>query len=130
VFPVDMPARVLIVDDNEDIRRANTELLQALGYDAEAVEDGCVAWERLQACSYDLLITDYDMPKMTGVELLKQVRAARMELPVILMSGTMPTEELKQLSCGQFDATLIKPFLLAELLQAVEQALHSRMIPG
>jgi CheY-like chemotaxis protein len=72
----------------------------------ETAVDGAAAWEALQATSYDLLITDNNLPKVSGVELLKKVRSARMILPVILASAALPAEELDPIPW----ATLIKPF--------------------
>jgi DNA-binding response OmpR family regulator len=75
--------------------------------------------------SYDLLITDNRMPRLTGLELIKKLRAEKMTLPVILASGTLPTEELKQHQWLQLDATLPKPFTVAELLDVVKKVLHA-----
>jgi YesN/AraC family two-component response regulator len=62
----------------------------------DTAEDGEFGWEALQAKNYDLLITDNNMPKVSGLELVKKLRSARMALPVILASGAMP-EELNRL---------------------------------
>jgi len=86
--------RILVVDDDVDLRHVNAEALRRGGYQTETAADGAAAWEALQANSYDLLITDNSMPKVSGVELVKKVRSARMSLPVILASGALPTEEL------------------------------------
>src|ERR1700722_1074217 len=102
--------RILVVEDDEDIRRLNAEVLTVSGYKVDAAADGTIAWDILQYNQYDLLVTDYHMPKMSGVELLKKVRAAHVALPVILVSGTMPVEKLKQDPWLQIDATLLKPY--------------------
>ena len=64
--------RILMVEDDADIRRLNTEDLRNVGYLVDGVEDGAAAWEVLQRASYHLLITDQHWPKLSGVELLKQ----------------------------------------------------------
>ena len=61
------PQRILLVDSNADIRWLNFDVLTDSGYDVDAVEDGVLAWSRLQMKSYDLLITDLDLPKMSGI---------------------------------------------------------------
>jgi two-component system chemotaxis response regulator CheY len=104
--------RILVVDDDVDIRRLNAELLIRSGYHAETAEDGAAAWDALQSKDYHLLITDNDMPKISGVELVKKVRSARMPLSVILASGTM-----------QPVATLAKPFSPSQLLKVVGEVL-------
>ena len=94
------PERILVVDDDEDIRQLSAEMLISHGYEVDAVEDGEAAWNALLASdygpdSYDLVITDNHMPKLTGLELAKRLRAQRMGLPVILASGTLPLEQPK-----------------------------------
>jgi len=80
--------RILVVEDDGDLRRLNAQALSLSGYEVETAVDGAAAWAELQTNSYDLMITDNNMPKVTGVELLVKLRAARMELPVIMASGT------------------------------------------
>jgi CheY-like chemotaxis protein len=109
--------RILVVDDDVDIRQANAEVLRRFGYQTETAADGAAAWETLQANSYDLLITDNNMPKVSGVELVKKVRSAHMTLPVILASGTLPTEELDRNPWLQPVATLVKAFSTGQLLE-------------
>jgi DNA-binding NtrC family response regulator len=115
--------RILVVDDEADIRQVNAEVLRRFGYQTETVADGAAAWEALQANGYDLLITDNRMPKVSGVELVKKMRSAHMTLPVILASGTLPTEELERNPWLQPVATLVKPFTGGQLLETVKEVL-------
>src|SRR5688572_32873716 len=103
--------RILVVDDEADIRQVSAEVLRLFGYQTETAADGAAAWEALQAIRYDLLITDNNVPKVSGVELVKKVRSARMTLPVILATRALPIEELERNSWLQPVATLVKPFL-------------------
>jgi DNA-binding response OmpR family regulator len=119
------PRRILVVDDDISIRRLSTEVLIHHGYHVDAAEDGAVAWNTLLHNSYDLLVTDHNMPKVSGVELLKKLRAARMALPVILVSGAIPTEELNRHPRLQLEATLPKPFTGDELLGVVKEVLRA-----
>lgn len=66
-------------------------MLLRAGYEVDSAEDGSVAWDTLNACSYDLLINDNNMPNLTGLELLRKVRDHHIALPVIMASGTIPT---------------------------------------
>jgi DNA-binding response OmpR family regulator len=116
--------RILVVDDDAKICQLNAEVLSRSGYQTETAEDGAAAWEALQANGYDLLITDHDMPKVSGVELVKKVRSAQMTLPVILATGSMPEEELNRHPWLQLAATLLKPFTGDELLGAVKKVLR------
>jgi CheY-like chemotaxis protein len=116
---------ILVVDDDGDIRRLNSEVLACSGYKVDVAADGALGWDALQLNNYDLLVTDQDMPNLTGVGLLKKLRAARMVLPVILISGTIPTKELSQHPWLQIDATLLKPYTPDELLASVEKVLYA-----
>jgi len=102
--------RILVADDDADVRQVSADLLRRFGYRTETAIDGAAAWEALQANNYDLLITDNNLPKVSGVELVKKVRAARMILPVILASAASPAEELNRIPWFHTVATLIKPF--------------------
>jgi DNA-binding response OmpR family regulator len=118
-------SRILVVEDDVGIRSLNTQALLHSGYAVDAAEDGAAAWQALNSDSYDLIITDHNMPKLTGVELLKKLRAARMALPVILVSAAMPTEELDRHPWLQIEATLLKPYTIAQLLGTVKHVLSA-----
>jgi DNA-binding response OmpR family regulator len=118
------PHRILVVEDDGDLRRLNVEELIQSGYEVDAAEDGAAGWEALNANSYDLLITDNSMPKLTGVELVKKLRAAGMALPVIMATGTLPTHEFDRRPWLIPDATLLKPFTSADLLGTVKNVLQ------
>jgi DNA-binding response OmpR family regulator len=117
--------RILVVEDDSSIRQLNTAMLLHSGYEVDAAEDGEAAWQALNTDSYDLLITDHNMPKVTGVELVKKLRAAHMALPVILATGAMPTEELNRHPWLRIEATLLKPFTIAMLLRTVREVLRA-----
>lgn len=116
--------RILVVDDDALVRKLNTLVLSGVGYQTETAEDGAAAWEALQARGYDLLITDNNMPNVSGVELVKKVRCACMTLPVILATGTTPAEELSRYPWLELAATLMKPFTGDELLGTVRKVLR------
>ena len=112
--------RILVVEDDDDIRRLNAEALTGSGYHVEAVVDGAEGWEALNASRYDLLITDNSMPNLTGIELIKKLNDARMAVPVILASGLEQADQVAELRLA---ATLPKPFTLDELLGTVKKVL-------
>jgi two-component system, OmpR family, response regulator len=115
---------ILLVDDDLDIRLLGADVLFHSGYQVDTAEDGESGWEALQAKNHDLLITDNKMPKVSGLELIKTLRSARMALPVILASGAMP-DELSRLPWLQLAATLLKPFTSGELLGTVKNVLRA-----
>jgi len=115
--------RILVVEDDATIRRVNTEVLTCSGYHVDTAEDGAAAWDTLQLNNYDLMVTDHDMPKMTGVQLIQKLQSARMALPVIMATGTVPHDELNRCQLLQPAKTLIKPYTFHELLDAVKEVL-------
>jgi DNA-binding response OmpR family regulator len=122
--------RILVAEDDADIRRLNTEVLIHYGFEVDAAEDGELAWAALTTQEYDLLITDNNMPKVTGVELLKKMHGARMALPVIMATGIEPKSEFARNPLIVPAALLLKPYTIAELLGTVRSVLHATANPG
>jgi DNA-binding response OmpR family regulator len=114
-----------VVDDDDDIRDFSAWVLTACGYRADTAADSADAWKALRARSYDLLITDHNMPKVTGIELVRALRSERMTLPVVLMSGNLPDEALVHNSSLQLAGTLLKPFTMEELVGTVTKVLYA-----
>ena len=122
--------RILLVDDDVLIRQICARVLRCFGYQTETANDGAAAWRVLQANVYDLLITDNNMPKVSGVELVKKVRSAHMALPIIMASGNLPTGDLERNPWLEHVATLAKPFTGDELLGTVKKVLRESDITG
>lgn len=117
--------RVLYVEDDPSIRRAVQLLLARLGHRVAVAADGAEGWSSLQAGNHDLLITDHQMPGLTGLELIRKVRLAGMTMPIIVASGSLdelPIDELLWLECGPL---LAKPFTAGQLLSAVDAVARS-----
>jgi len=115
--------RILVVDDDPDILRLNTELLRHCGYHVDTARDGAEAWAAIQENNFDLLVTDHQMPKVTGVALLKKLRDARLKLPVIMITGNYPQLEFDQDPQLQPEACLLKPYSFDDLLAVVKNVL-------
>ena len=122
--------RILVVEDDPDILQLNTAALIQSGYLVETAANGGTAWDLLQLDGFDLLVTDNEMPGITGVELLKKLRAARMVLPVIMATGAEPREEFARDPWLRPAATLIKPYTLDELLGTVREVLRAAEVEG
>ncbi|HSY18149.1 MAG TPA: response regulator [Candidatus Acidoferrales bacterium] len=117
--------RILVAEDSPDIRRLNTEALTAAGYIVDAAEDGAAAWGLVQLHEYDLLVTDNEMPKVSGLGLLQLLHDARVPLPVIMVTGTSPQEQLERQPWLQIEVLLLKPYTFDELLNAVKNVLRA-----
>ena len=87
----------------------------------------------LRVNNYNLLITEHNLPTLTGVELVKTLRAARMALPVIMAAARLPVQELDRNPLLQPVAVLPKPFYLSQLLETVGAVLRAtdrtRIVP-
>ena len=115
--------RILVVDDDRDSRQLSMDVLIAFGYDVEGAKDGAAGWEALQNGSYDLVITDNKMPRVTGIEMIEKLRSARMTLPVIMATRYLPTDEFIRLPWLKPDAALVRPFSGDDLLATVKKIL-------
>ena len=124
--------RILVVDDFATMRRIIRNLLQDLGFSniAEA-DDGNTAWPMLQNGSYDLLITDWNMPGMPGLDLLKAVRAdARLaKLPVLMLTAEAKREQIVEAAQAGVNGYVIKPFT-AETLKAMLEKILAALPPA
>jgi DNA-binding response OmpR family regulator len=118
-----LPRRILVVDDEPAVRLFSTAVLRRSGYEVDAAEDGAAGWEALHAKNYDLLITDNQMPKISGVELIDKLHDSHMELPVIMASGAFPADELSRNPPLHLAAALSKPFSGDQLLRTVNSVL-------
>jgi CheY-like chemotaxis protein len=118
VVPVG-PKRILVVDDDPAVRQVVAAVLQHTGHQVETAADGEAAWKALLTTTYDLLVTDHLMPKVSGLALVRLIRVARMALPVIMTSGSMEDALLPRDPWSRVDAFVRKPFTPSELLAVV-----------
>ncbi len=120
--------RILVVDDEEDIRWTLSEMLQSLGYSTQAAEGGPDALERFRQDpnGFDLVITDMTMPKLTGLDLARSIHVLRPSAPVVLCSGFSDRLEPQSLEAAGIHEFVQKPFAIAELALAVRRELDRR----
>jgi two-component system copper resistance phosphate regulon response regulator CusR len=116
--------RILVADDEEILRECVSAALTRHGFLVDAVEDGGAAWQALQSSQYDALVTDHNMPVLTGMDLVRKLRSVGKTLPVIMASGSL--QELPRNPWLQSVTTLAKPFSSKQLLDMVNHVLHGR----
>ena len=120
-----MQPRILICDDEIHILRATVFKLRRAGYEVATASDGEQAWESINAQRPELVITDYQMPRLSGAELIQRLRSSEQfaDLPVILLTGK-EMELSREVVIDQWGvlAMLGKPFSPRELLQIVQNA--------
>ncbi|MFO1446943.1 MAG: response regulator [Opitutaceae bacterium] len=115
---------ILVLDDDLAVRNALVETMRRAGYAVASAADGEEGWNALRRAEHDLVITDHDMPRLTGLDLVRRMRACRMDLPVILVSGRMPWEEPDLARVLIPGTAMEKPFRLADLLSTVRALLY------
>jgi PAS domain S-box-containing protein len=120
--PAKVPAKVLVIDDDDDVRSLYVECLSLLGYDVSQAADGMAGLEMMAKTLPDVLVTDFAMPRLNGAELVKIARSKGYEMPVIFASGYSNTEALNE-AVGFKAHVLLKPFSVQTLVQALENAL-------
>ncbi|MBI5688942.1 MAG: PAS domain S-box protein [Verrucomicrobia bacterium] len=121
-------AKVLIVDDERSIRRSLCELLHDAGYQVAEAEDAEAALVHLRAAPFDVVISDIILPRVSGVELLRQLQATAPEVQVVMMTGE-PTAETaaSALRLGATDY-LFKPITKAAILRATANAARIKFL--
>jgi len=115
--------RVLVAEDDESTRNLISDALSKTGYNVFPAMDGRVAIEELKKRHYDVVLTDYQMPRLNGLELLVLSQELMPETPVILISGADPSLEKVAIERGAF-AWIGKPVPVTHVLQIVCAAME------
>jgi two-component system response regulator MprA len=118
--------KILVVDDERAVRESLRRALELEGYDVELAEDGQDALERLRAVSDepDALVLDILMPRVNGLDVCRQLRAAGNRIPILMLTARDQVEDrVEGLDAGA-DDYVVKPFALAELLAPVRALLR------
>ncbi len=116
--------RVLIIDDNEDILYLTGIALMGRGYNVYTASDGLEGSEKMKTRRYDVVLVDYQMPKLDGLQFVEVCRMRWPETPIILMSGGTVTSDRSDSVPGTFGC-IAKPFDLTQLIDLVNQACRS-----
>lgn len=115
------PANVMIVDDNAHMAEVLAEMLDVFNVRTLSVQDGEMALRSLHEEPVSLVITDLRMPKMSGVELLKSIKAQSPDIPVVVISGFTLSAEDDQTVREIADGFLNKPFRMEDIGQLLER---------
>ena len=121
--------KFLIVDDFSTMRRIVKNLLQELGYnEITEADDGNTALPLLKQGGFDFLITDWNMPGMAGLDLLKAVRAddKLAKLPVLMLTAEAKREQIIEAAQAGVSGYVIKPFTAVTLKEKIDKILASR----
>ncbi|MDX1573494.1 MAG: chemotaxis response regulator CheY [Methylophaga sp.] len=121
---MDKNMKILIVDDFSTMRRIIKNLLRDLGFNNTVeADDGLTAIPVLQAGGIDFLITDWNMPGMQGIDLLKKVRADEKlaSLPVLMVTAETKREQIIEAAQAGVNGYIVKPFTAATLKDKIEK---------
>lgn len=116
-----MAKKILIVDDEEEIRAELAEYFQHKGYEVEEAADGLEALNKFKAAPADVVITDIKMPRLSGEELTRRLRAIDPHLPIIIITGHYAKPDLESARKAGATAVFKKPVALSELSQLLKR---------
>lgn len=116
--------KILVVDDFSTMRRIIKNLLRDLGYNNTAeADDGATALPMLQSQPFDFVVTDWNMPVMTGIDLLQAIRAdAKLKsLPVLMVTAEAKKDQIVMAAQAGVNGYIVKPFTAATLKEKIEK---------
>lgn len=122
----DVNMKFLVVDDFSTMRRIMRNLLKELGYvNVEEADDGTNALARLKGEAFDFVVSDWNMPNMTGIDLLKAIRedAALKHIPVLMVTAEAKKEHIIEAARAGASGYVVKPFTAATLNEKLAKIL-------
>lgn len=121
---MDTSIKILIVDDFATMRRILKNILKQLGFNnITEADDGTTALEELAKNSFDLIISDWNMPKMTGIELLKKVRSdpASKDIPFLMVTAEAQKQNVIEAVQAGVSNYVVKPFTAESISEKLEK---------
>lgn len=123
-MPFDPNMRVLVVDDFSTMRRIIKNILRQLGFtNIVEADDGTTAWDTLNKDKIDFIISDWNMPQMTGIELLRKVRASEefSDLPFLMVTAEAQQENILEAVQAKVSNYIVKPFTAEVMKQKIDK---------
>jgi CheY-like chemotaxis protein len=127
--PLSARARILLVDDNANGLAARKSVLEELGYRIVTSTTGADALEQFAAHKFELVITDYKMPRMDGLELIGRLRKLAPDLPIVLVSGYVDTMGMNEISTGADVVIQKSSNEVSHLVRSVSRLLRRKSPP-
>lgn len=123
-------ARILIIEDERQVREVLKQILEKAGYEVDTAEDGRMGVKQFRKCPAELVITDILMPNQNGLETIEELIGLNPELPMIAISGGGPGEKAQfaldvAKMCGAV-RVLAKPFSKKEILETITEVLNPK----
>jgi DNA-binding response OmpR family regulator len=117
-------AKILLVEDDGDLAKTIADFLGREKYNVEVVNDGLDGAEMLKFDNFDVLVLDWDLPGLSGVEIMSRYRAAGGKAPIIMLTGRQKVQEKEEGFDSGADDYLTKPFSLRELSARIRALLR------
>jgi len=125
----DRKMKILVVDDFSTMRRIVKNILKELGYEnVFEADDGTTAWSILKREKIDLIISDWNMPQMSGIELLKTVRTTESlkDLPFLMVTAEGQKENVLEAVKNRVNNYIVKPFTPETLMEKIEKIFQGK----
>lgn len=121
----DKMARILVVDDEEILRMLIRETLEDLEFDIDEAEDGEEALKKMKESTYDLMILDYMMPNLTGIEVIELLpQEIKKSMPILMLTAKSQESDRQKVFDLGADYFMSKPFSPVKLMNLVEDILN------
>lgn len=132
-MPVDPKMKFLVVDDFSTMRRIVRNLLKELGFtNVEEAEDGAIAFQKLHSGGFEFVVTDWNMPNMDGLTLLKTIRStpALKHLPVLMITAEAKKENIIAAAQAGASGYIVKPFTAGTLSEKLNKIFEKMNLQG
>ena len=123
-MPYNPNMRVLVVDDFSTMRRIIKNILRQLGFNnVVEADDGTTAWDTLNKDTIDFVISDWNMPQMTGIELLRKVRGSEefADMPFLMVTAEAQQENIIEAVQAKVSNYIVKPFTAEVMKQKIDK---------
>ncbi len=119
--------KILIVDDSKDIRDILSKVLSLMGFEAAVASNGNEALNLFLTNSFDLVLTDLEMPDIDGWTLALHIKDKSPNTPVVLITGSEKEAVMERLEGSSIDSILFKPFMLEDIQKTVQTLLDEKL---
>lgn len=127
---LDTSKRILIAEDNPNLRQVIVNIVKKIGYaQVLEAEDGEIAWQFIQRGGVDIVLTDWAMPGLDGMQLLKKIRTATTptrDIPFLMITAADTKNAILSAGKEGVDAYIIKPFSVNTIMDKITEALEKR----
>ncbi len=118
--------KIIIVDDEEELRENLQDLLEFKGYDVTAYITGEELLKNIETANADIILLDYQLPELNGIELLPLIKQKKPNVPVALVTASSQQNTREEAEKNGADRIILKPYSQKDMLQAVEEMLAKK----